>query len=617
MNVINFAKKKIITLTVLVSVLLLSVIGVAFSLKTVSAEESEESLTFAEQVAEIKYGQDEVGGFLVDYTKQLDSNIEKSDLKRTVTAERDLVADDVDFENCSFIKSLPYAGVSYVQVDDYEGYLENIYAYSQATQRGDGLVVEEEQELAYVVSAFYVGDYKNAFANFVVNVNGEFLAGDGACLIQVSCDNEQWENVKESDVAAEIFGVDIDLTQYVTGSKYIYVRIAFKNALIKGLNKVDYFFSNTLILKEMDNLTVDFSNTDEKFFKNMNADGELIKGLIATENVKLQGNKLTSDEDDWSSLVFKIDGGNDFRAIKQITPNLNLTVKENAGSEVRFLTFEMSFDNGATYKTVSSSDKFKFEDLDFDGETSLTNQFYYTFVDGEVNGSALDGLYDENGEFITNPDGTSIVDGVVEELVNGAASVLLRINFYNCDVNGVDVKVVFNDLFDQRTYSYKIYDLNGGVETSDPLKPQKSGCKFVGWYYNDVKVDPTSAEFDDGEFVFKAKWKTIQHNITYVLNGGKNAKINVATITENEFIILGPAAKDGKAFAGWYDKDGNKVTKLEGSKVSSDLVLYAVYTDYIDDEGGCAGSFNAIYLAFVLVPVACVLVFVRTKKHNN
>lgn len=597
MNFINFAKKKIITLTVLVSVLLLSIVCMSFSLKTVSAEGDENTVKFVDQVDEIAGWEDHVGGIFVDYTTELDANIEKSDLKRSVTAERDLDADDVDFETCSFIKSLPYAGVSYVQVDDYEGYLENIYAFSQATQRGDGLVVEEDQELAYVVSAFYVGDYENSFANFVIEIDGDFLINEGKCLIQVSCDNEHWVDIKESDVAAEIFGVDIDLTQYVAGSKYIYVRIAFKNALIKGLNKVDYFFSKTLILNEMDNLMIDFSNVDvQSLSENKNLDGEFIKGLISAHNVKIEDNKLTSNDGGWTSLIFKIDGGNDPRVIKQIIPQFNLTFPAEINEGDQFLNIEMSFDNGINYNKVVSEDDYKLV-----SSMAATSVSYATVFDG--------------GSDISLED-KSDIEGVVEELSNNS-SVLFKISFKSCFVNNIDIKVVFNFGLDERVYSYKIFDLNGGVETADKLNPIKSGCKFVGWYCNGVKADPQSSEFSNGEFVFVAKWKTIQHNVTYVLNGGRNSKINISTITENEFIILGDAIKEGKAFAGWYDKDGNKVTKLEGSKILNDLVLYAVYTDYIDDEGGCAGSFDAIYLTFVLVPTACVLVFIRARRRDN
>ncbi len=568
-------------------------------------------------LTDVEAYEESVGNVLV--TLNGNYNTEESWL---TAMQRDLDADGMDYDDFSLFYGNE---ILYLPVDNYEGYMKNVYAYSNAAQVGNGFGLEEEADLGYVTTCLYVGDYKYVFSKLNLAVDGYFTSNNGFYSVEVSGDGENFTRALYNNVESGVFGRSFNIDRFASGSKYLYIRVVFSDAVISKLI-TDYDYSQTVFTKETENIVVDFSNNiDTNYtyvnYSNDTYNGQDIKGAYSSYYAVYSGGILGSGGSGRmtykSDITFRIDTGDSNRFIKQINPQITLRVKDPTidafGHEFQeadtenYLRFSMSFDNGKTFKAVSDKDDFRFADIDFgtgdDKVEYKTVKNVATYVDGE-------GVYEGKG--------------VVEEMKNGANSLLFRIEYFgagssyaDCGIQDLDIKIVFSDSLEERTLAEKTFDLNGGVETSDPLNPVKSGYKFVGWYYNGAKADPEDAMFDDGEFTFVAKWKRVEYNITYILNGGKNSRINISSITENEFIVLGAATKEGKAFAGWYDKDGNKMTKLEGSKISDDLVLYAVYTDYVDNNGGCSGNFNAIYLALVLIPVACVLIFVRAKKHGN
>ncbi len=81
--------------------------------------------------------------------------------------------------------------------------------------------------------------------------------------------------------------------------------------------------------------------------------------------------------------------------------------------------------------------------------------------------------------------------------------------------------------------------------------PQKTGCKFEGWYYNSV-------EYTDGiwkvtqNITLTAKWSELPYTVTYNLNGGQNNSNNKTsyTVSTASFTLLAPT-RAGYTFTGW------------------------------------------------------------------
>ena len=125
-------------------------------------------------------------------------------------------------------------------------------------------------------------------------------------------------------------------------------------------------------------------------------------------------------------------------------------------------------------------------------------------------------------------------------------------------------------------------------------KPTKKGYTFDGWYdENDKKVTGIPAG-STGDKVFYAKWKVINYQITYVLDGGTNAADNPTEYDiEDDEIVLSDPTKEGYKFLGWYDNaafEGEAVKNIpKGS--TGDKVFYAKWevinysiTYYVDGE---------------------------------
>ncbi|MEE1290214.1 MAG: InlB B-repeat-containing protein, partial [Spirochaetota bacterium] len=129
------------------------------------------------------------------------------------------------------------------------------------------------------------------------------------------------------------------------------------------------------------------------------------------------------------------------------------------------------------------------------------------------------------------------------------------------------------------TYTVKFY-ANGGtgkmssqVFTFGTLQPlnsntsKRTGYTFKEWNTNsdgsgDSYIAGESYIFGEDTNLY-AQWTVNTYTITYNLDGGTNAESNPTSYTvETDTIILANATKNGYAFLGWYDENGDKVTQI-------------------------------------------------------
>jgi len=137
-----------------------------------------------------------------------------------------------------------------------------------------------------------------------------------------------------------------------------------------------------------------------------------------------------------------------------------------------------------------------------------------------------------------------------------------------------------------------VYNLNGGINNENNpesytiststiklANPTKAGYSFKGWY-SDSKFKTKVTEIKKGSTGKKtlyAKWSIKTYNITYQLNGGKNASGNLTQykVSDSSFVFKKPT-RTGYTFEGWY-LDSNfaeEITVLETGSYG-DKTLYA------------------------------------------
>lgn len=129
-------------------------------------------------------------------------------------------------------------------------------------------------------------------------------------------------------------------------------------------------------------------------------------------------------------------------------------------------------------------------------------------------------------------------------------------------------KVIFK--VDNRNYDVVI--VSNANEIEFPDTPEKRGYTFLGWYDNNDNQLTSASELNDDITVY-AKFKPINYNINYDVNGGTHDNTTQYTIEDD--INLTNASKEGYTFDGWY-QDGNKVTSINKGSIN-DINLEAKY----------------------------------------
>lgn len=145
-------------------------------------------------------------------------------------------------------------------------------------------------------------------------------------------------------------------------------------------------------------------------------------------------------------------------------------------------------------------------------------------------------------------------------------------------------------IVDGEVYSNDKYNIESN-SVAFPTAPEKKGYTFEGWYdENDNEVTGIPAD-STGDKVFYAKWKVINFQITYELDGGTNNADNPNLYTiEDDKIVLSNPTKDGYTFDGWYDENGEEVTGIPAGSTDNkvfyakwEVINYSI-TYYVDGE---------------------------------
>lgn len=155
------------------------------------------------------------------------------------------------------------------------------------------------------------------------------------------------------------------------------------------------------------------------------------------------------------------------------------------------------------------------------------------------------------------------VNADCEEVIFPSGRTLYAVNYNNSDGSVL------------RTISVESGE---SLSDSDLNTPQTApiGYVFDGWYIGSYKM---SAGYTvNANITLTAKWKPIEYNITYNLNGGTNAATASASYTvESGTITLPEPTRKGYSFKGWYtseDFSGNVLTQIAGGSMG-DVTLYA------------------------------------------
>ena len=111
------------------------------------------------------------------------------------------------------------------------------------------------------------------------------------------------------------------------------------------------------------------------------------------------------------------------------------------------------------------------------------------------------------------------------------------------------------------------------------LNPQdRTGYTFDGWFVDNKPVT-SILNGSHGDISICAKWSPIRYYITYTnLNGATNNNPTYYTI-EDQNITLSDPVLQGYTFDGWVDLNGNILTTIDTSKLSS-ITLTAIWSAY-------------------------------------
>lgn len=121
--------------------------------------------------------------------------------------------------------------------------------------------------------------------------------------------------------------------------------------------------------------------------------------------------------------------------------------------------------------------------------------------------------------------------------------------------------------------------------------PQKQGYEFVGWFYEDKKVETSGYWPYEEDITLVAKWEFSEYKIVYDLVGGSLEDQRTGYNFDSETFTIGTPTKDRYLFSHWEDDNGNKYeeyTVEQGSK--GDIYLTAVWWDF--EENGVKYTYD-------------------------
>ncbi len=182
-------------------------------------------------------------------------------------------------------------------------------------------------------------------------------------------------------------------------------------------------------------------------------------------------------------------------------------------------------------------------------------------------------------------------DGKLKALLGGETVVTAEVEDHKGRKVTADCQVIVEEAVYQVVFKgfrdrvIKTEQVKAGQNATPPRynseKPEESdfsfpeGYRFTGWDGNYENITRDTE--------IRAKYEPIPYEITYELNGGKNAAGNPTTYTvESADIRLAPAGqKEGFLFTGWYEDEecqGNPVSVIRQGR-HGNITLYAGWRD--------------------------------------
>lgn len=107
--------------------------------------------------------------------------------------------------------------------------------------------------------------------------------------------------------------------------------------------------------------------------------------------------------------------------------------------------------------------------------------------------------------------------------------------------------------------------------------PTKNGYKFIGWYYNQEKIEQDTILEVDCDHDLIAHWKENRYNVTYLNSDG--TLFQKLTIRATEKIPnLDYNVDKYHVFKGWKDNNGLDISNIN-SPITSDIILKAIVSE--------------------------------------
>lgn len=260
------------------------------------------------------------------------------------------------------------------------------------------------------------------------------------------------------------------------------------------------------------------------------------------------------------------------------------TIKGSASVYSDQSAFTMGVESSVTLYAVWSQTQFTIQ-YNLDGGTNSTaNPAGYNSEAATIvlasptkTGNTFAGWYTDNSftnEITQIPTGSSSNFDLYAKWIKNTYTVTFD---YNGGTGSTTTKTV--------TYS----ELYGNLPT-----PTWIGHTFLGWYYNDSRIDKDSTVILTSNHTLIAKWNTNKYTVSFNFDGGTGDATTKDILYGSNYGDLPTATKIGHTFDGWY-YNNNKVTSSTTMNVADNHILIAkwtknVYTVTFDYNGGVGST---------------------------
>lgn len=179
-------------------------------------------------------------------------------------------------------------------------------------------------------------------------------------------------------------------------------------------------------------------------------------------------------------------------------------------------------------------------------------------------------------------------------------------NYHGTEAQWLD-DLINGRLGDKKTYTVT-FNSNGGSyvpsqtieeggKVTQPANPTKPGFNFVRWNCDNLPWSFTRYSINE-DTTLVAEWSIISYSINYDYDGGSISFENPSKYTvENTYALL-PSEKDGYAFGGWYDQDGNYLEAITKG-MTGNLELTAKWIPLLNDLSISSGDTSKGYVDIV------------------